>query len=105
MPHPARLVTIMSAWVEWIDFRLIESFGSFDHPRGGCVLRKRHLAVVAAAVAVAVFGSASPASADWIPAGSEPTAPYAQPTDANVPKRGCATTVADPKAPPAASMP
>jgi len=41
----------------------------------------------------------------WEPMGSEPTQPYPQPSDANVPKRGCATTVAAPTAPPAASPP
>jgi hypothetical protein len=41
----------------------------------------------------------------WEPMGSEPTQPYPQPSDANVPKRGCATTVASPTAPPASSTP
>ena len=69
------------------------------------MLRKRHLAIISAAIAVTVLGTASPASADWNPIGNEPTLPYAQPVDASVPKRGCATTVADPKAPPVASAP
>ncbi|WP_380844724.1 hypothetical protein [Sphaerisporangium dianthi] len=40
---------------------------------------------------------ASPAHAAFDPISTEPTAPYAQPVDANVPKRGCAVTLSDPK--------
>ncbi|MEW9528635.1 hypothetical protein [Microbispora sp. NPDC049125] len=40
---------------------------------------------------------ASPASATFDPIGTEPVGPYAQPADGNVPKRGCTTTLTDPK--------
>jgi hypothetical protein len=50
-------------------------------------------AVVAAGL---VFLMAGPAHADFATIGTEPAYPYAQPVDANVPKRGCATTLSDP---------
>src|SRR4051794_15338383 len=50
-----------------------------------------------AAAGLAVLVMASPASATFDPIGTEPVAPYAQPADANVPKRGCTTTLSDPK--------
>ncbi|WP_440065372.1 hypothetical protein [Streptosporangium sp. OZ121] len=37
------------------------------------------------------------AHADFDPIGSEPHVPYAQPADADIPKRGCATTLSDPR--------
>jgi hypothetical protein len=39
----------------------------------------------------------------WNPLGTEPTLPYPVPSDAATPKRGCATTVSSPTAPPATS--
>ncbi|MFB9247529.1 hypothetical protein ACFFWE_04775 [Sphaerisporangium melleum] len=50
-------------------------------------------AVVAAGLVVLMAG---PAHADFATTGTEPAYPYAQPVDANVPKRGCATTLSDP---------
>jgi hypothetical protein len=63
------------------------------------MLRRRHVAVVSAVSAFLILMAASPAAAVFSPIGTEPVAPYAQPIDANVPKRGCATTVATPTAP------
>ncbi|WP_162907593.1 hypothetical protein [Allorhizocola rhizosphaerae] len=60
---------------------------------------KRGLPLVAVASAFLVAMTATPAKAVFNPIGTEPTAPYAQPVDAAVPKRGCATTIADPKSP------
>lgn len=50
---------------------------------------------------VAVPGVASA----YDPTGTEPTIPYAQPTDANVPKRGCQTIASNPASPPGGSTP
>jgi hypothetical protein len=59
----------------------------------------RVYSLVSAAVAVSliVLLSATPARAVFNPIGTEPNAPYAQPADSAVPKRGCATTLSDPK--------
>ncbi|MDH2424888.1 hypothetical protein [Sphaerisporangium sp. TRM90804] len=50
-----------------------------------------------AAGALVVLTMATPAGAVFDPIATEPVAPYAQPVDASVPKRGCTTTPADPK--------
>ncbi|WP_204287206.1 hypothetical protein [Microbispora amethystogenes] len=50
-------------------------------------------AVVAAGLVVLTAG---PAHAGFATTGTEPAYPYAQPVDASVPKRGCATTLSDP---------
>ncbi|MEO3812012.1 hypothetical protein ABGB17_23695 [Sphaerisporangium sp. B11E5] len=59
-------------------------------------LRIRRLTSVMVAAGLAVGMLASPAHAVFDPIGTEAQAPYAQPVDANVPKRGCTTTLSDP---------
>ncbi|MDH2424319.1 hypothetical protein [Sphaerisporangium sp. TRM90804] len=56
----------------------------------------RFMSVMVAGALVALT-MATPAGAVFDPIGTEPVAPYAQPVDASVPKRGCTTTPADPK--------
>lgn len=63
--------------------------------------------MLASAVAVAlVLTGGTPAFAHdpWFNA-TEPTQPYAQPVDASVPKRGCATVATNPTSPPANTIP
>ncbi|GII67225.1 hypothetical protein Skr01_73100 [Sphaerisporangium krabiense] len=59
-------------------------------------LRLNRFVCAMAAAGLAVLTLAGPAHATFNPIGTEPVAPYAQPVDANVPKRGCATTLSDP---------
>ncbi|MFC6081336.1 hypothetical protein [Sphaerisporangium aureirubrum] len=59
-------------------------------------LRPRRVAAVMATTALVISMMANPAHAVFDPIGTEPTGPYAQPVDANVPKRGCTTTLSDP---------
>lgn len=70
-------------------------------------MRKVTSWVVAVAVAAAVvLTGGGPAHASYNPmVGSEPTLPYPQPDDPDVPRRGCATIASTPSAPPSASIP
>ncbi|MGC5015209.1 hypothetical protein ACLQ2R_30975 [Streptosporangium sp. DT93] len=52
--------------------------------------------VAMVAAGVVALATVSPARADFNPISTEPAAPYAQPADANVPRRGCTTTLPDP---------
>ncbi|GIH22789.1 hypothetical protein Aph01nite_10990 [Acrocarpospora phusangensis] len=61
-------------------------------------LRLKRFLSAGVAAGLAVLTMAGPARADdFVPGGTEPDGPYVQPVDAAVPKRGCATTLADPK--------
>ncbi|GAA3422565.1 hypothetical protein [Streptosporangium vulgare] len=60
-------------------------------------LKLRRIMSAIAAGGLVVLAMASPVAAFAPPYINEPTGPYALPVDADVPKRGCTTTLSDPK--------